>query len=319
LKIEVLPDIAAYSKYAEPALGVFASEQWLSIYGKDLELFGLYNDGGQLNGGFYLCRTKKAGLPFDRLPPYTPHCGFFFSPGGKNPSSLLNSQKEAMQALAGAIESRRAAITVLAFPAGVVDMQPFIWRNFKVVPNYTYRIDLGQEMAAIRAGFDPKHRNAISRAEKAGHDIVENATADELYEFFSAALKRSGANVYDPTLRKIFFEFAVKGSAFSIAARASGKVEGAVFCVYDRATCYYMFGGTGRGENTQGLNNLLVQMSIEKAKTLGCSVFDFEGSMLVGVERFFRGFGPALVPYYTVNKAWLPIEILLKFRKRALF
>ena len=36
--------------------------------------------------------------------------------------------------------------------------------------------------------------------------------------------------------------------------------------------------------------------SIEKAKELGCSTFDFEGSMLKGVEKFFRGFGPELVP-----------------------
>jgi len=64
---------------------------------------------------------------------------------------------------------------------------------------------------------------------------------------------------------------------------------------------------------------LLVQKSIEKAKQLGCQIFDFEGSMLKGVEIFFRNFGGKMEPYYTINKASLPIEMLLKFKKRELF
>jgi hypothetical protein len=58
---------------------------------------------------------------------------------------------------------------------------------------------------------------------------------------------------------------------------------------------------------------------IEKAKSLGCSVFDFEGSMLKGVEKFFRSFGPTMHPYYTVNKANIFLEMALKLKKRATF
>jgi hypothetical protein len=53
---------------------------------------------------------------------------------------------------------------------------------------------------------------------------------------------------------------------------------------------------------------------------LGIKYFDFEGSMLPQIEIFFRGFGGQLVPYYNrINKAKLPLEILLKFYKRELF
>jgi len=41
--------------------------------------------------------------------------------------------------------------------------------------------------------------------------------------------------------------------------------------------------------------------------------------MLPEVERFFRGFGGDLVPYFTVNKAWLPLEFMLKLLKREQF
>ena len=80
-----------------------------------------------------------------------------------------------------------------------------------------------------------------------------------------------------------------------------------------------MLGSVVKDSGLQGVNNLLVRESITAAKELGCSTFDFEGSMLEGVEKFFRSFGPELVPYYTVNKALLPLELALKFRKRELF
>ena len=48
-------------------------------------------------------------------------------------------------------------------------------------------------------------------------------------------------------------------------------------------------------------------------------VFKKERQSLPQIERYFRGFGGQLTPYYRVNKASLPIEILLKFIKREIF
>ena len=59
--------------------------------------------------------------------------------------------------------------------------------------------------------------------------------------------------------------------------------------------------------------------AIKFAKKLGIKYFDFEGSMVPQIERYFRGFGGKLTPYYRINKAKLPLEILLKFYRRELF
>jgi hypothetical protein len=37
------------------------------------------------------------------------------------------------------------------------------------------------------------------------------------------------------------------------------------------------------------------------------------------IEHFLRSFGGKLTPYFTVNKAWLPIEMALKIKKRQFF
>ncbi len=117
----------------------------------------------------------------------------------------------------------------------------------------------------------------------------------------------------------IVWNWPIDKNSFSIEAYSNNVLIGAVFCAYDSKTCYYLFGGTNKNSEIQGINNLLILKAIENAKHLGCSVFDFEGSMLVGVEKFFRGFGGKLIPYYTVNKGNLAIEIILKLKKRHLF
>jgi hypothetical protein len=38
-------------------------------------------------------------------------------------------------------------------------------------------------------------------------------------------------------------------------------------------------------------------------------IFDFEGSMHEQIEKFYRGFGGELVPYYSIYKANLPTSL----------
>lgn len=309
-----------FCKIAEQHIGVFGSKRWLSLYGSNLKLIGIYKDEHQLVGGFYVLSTKKYGLTFIKLPPYTPHCGLFFLTASSNQSSILNVQKEVLEEVCQYLAKEAASLTVLALPSAIVDTQPFIWSNYKVIPNYTYRIRLSQSIDQIKSQFDSKNRNAINKAIKEGVVILENNLSNkQLFDFFSKSLHHIGANVYQPELQNIFLQFASPSNAFSLTAKKGDVVLGNVFCVYDKTTCYYLLGGVDKGAGIQGVNNLLILKSIEKAKELDCSVFDFEGSMLRGVEKFFRSFGPEMYPYYTINKGKLWLELLLKFKKRSIF
>lgn len=305
---------------AEPAIGVFGGKRWLQVYDERLSLVGIYKDDNQLLGGFYFLRVKKLGLSFFKLPPYTPHCGLFFNSQGTNQSSINSFSKEVITEVCGYISKENPSLTVLAFPSNVVDLQPFIWAKYKVVPNYTYRIDLLKPIEEIKSNFDSKNRNVINKAIKEEVMVDESKlTKDELYSFFSTSLSTTDANIYESELKNIFTRFSDSTNSFSMEARRNGQLLGVVFCIYDKNVCYYLLGGVDKSTGVQGVNNLLILKSIEKAKELGCKVFDFEGSMLKGVEKFFRSFGPQLVPYYTVNKGKLAVELLLKFKKRELF
>lgn len=290
------------------------------MYGKELVTIGIYKDEHQMIGGFYYLKTKKLGFNFIKLPPYTPHCGLFFQSDSKNRSSANSFSKEIMQEVCDYFSSLKSALTILAFPVNVVDLQAFIWSKYKVIPNYTYQITLQQSLDEIRSNFDPKNRNAINKAIKEEVITTVNPVSKpDILKFFTENLSATGANIYEGTLKKIMLEFADDSNSFCFSATKNNELLGMVFCIYDKRACYYLLGGINKKAGIQGINNLLVQKSIERAKELNCEVFDFEGSMLKGVEKFFRSFGPELLPYFTVNKASLPLELLLKFKKRELF
>lgn len=313
-------NIQLFCAKAEAHIGVFGSEKWLLMYGEDLMMIGIYKDENQMIGGFYYLKTKKLGFDFIKLPPYTPHCGLFFQSDSKNKSSVNNFSKEIMNDVCNYFSEQKSQLTVLAFPTNIIDLQPFIWSKYKVVPNYTYKIDLTKSFEEITSQFDSKNRNAINKAIKEDVLVTKNSLSQkEVFTFFKTNLSATGANIYESILHKIVFEFADESNSFCMVAKKNTEVLGMVFCVFDANTCYYMLGSVNKKSGIQGINNLLVQHSIENAKNLGCCVFDFEGSMLKGVEKFFRSFGPELVPYYTANKAILPLEILLKFKKREIF
>lgn len=318
--LKQINNLDVFCEKAEPNIGVFASKKWLSIYGDSLTLMGIYKDENQLIGGFYFLNTKKYGITFLKLPPYTPHCGLFFVSDSKNNSSINNFSKEVMSEVCAFFTNQKSALMVLAFPSVIIDFQPFIWAKYKVIPNYTYRINIEKSIEDIKSNFDTKNRNIINKAIKEEVLVTENSLSkEELYKFFIDSLNTTDANIYETELRNVFTSFSDDTNSFSLTAYKNNDLLGNVFCVYDKNTCYYLLGGVNKKSGIQGVNNLLVLHCIIRAKELGCTMFDFEGSMLKGVEKFFRSFGPDLTPYFTVNKANLPLEILLKFKKREIF
>lgn len=312
-------NIDEYTALAYPNIGVFGSKEWLSVY-DNLTFVGIYIKENQLAGGFYYVKTKKFGFNFIKTPPYIPHCGLFFINESKNQSSRSNTSKDVLAEVCSYIMAQKAGLCMMAFPSQITDMQAFIWNKYKVIPNYTYRIDLTQSFEDIKSNFESKNRNRINKAVKENVLVEENCLNNQQqYEYFSNFLNSTGANTYENVLKNIITKFANKSNSFSLTAKHNNQVVGNVFCVYDNNTCYYLLGGIDKSAGVGGVSNLLVQSSIEKAQKLGCKVFDFEGSMIPGVEMFFRSFGGKLEPYYTINKALLPIELLLKFKKREIF
>ncbi|MDI6740189.1 MAG: GNAT family N-acetyltransferase, partial [Candidatus Edwardsbacteria bacterium] len=93
----------------------------------------------------------------------------------------------------------------------------------------------------------------------------------------------------------------------------------ATFCIHDATTAYYLLGGYDHASKHRGAGAAALWAAIGHAKGIGLKRFDFEGSMVPQIERYFRGFGGTQTLYLTINKAALPLEMLLKITRRQTF
>ena len=92
-----------------------------------------------------------------------------------------------------------------------------------------------------------------------------------------------------------------------IAKDEQGNIHAAMLLIWDNQAAYYLIGGAdNRFRNSEAMS-LLMWKSIKLASDK-VDIFDFEGTMVESVERFFRGFGGVQTPYYQLVKAtpkWL--------------
>ena len=81
-----------------------------------------------------------------------------------------------------------------------------------------------------------------------------------------------------------------------------GNTHAAVYLVWNDDCIWYLMGGGDPNLRSSGATSLIIWHSIKFA-ALEQKAFDFEGSMLEPVERYFRGFGALQVPYFTVSRS----------------
>jgi len=298
---------------------IFNSEKWLKIY-DNISLYGIYDNQQKLVGGFHIYNGKQYSLKHLNNPPYAPHIGLFFENKSQNKSNFQSYTKSIIELVAEFIDTLPSKIITLAIPPIFKDMQPFIWKNFKVIPNYTYQINLNQlSLEDIQNNFSPERRNDIKKAIKDGVETKLNHDNEIVKKLILKTFSRKEKAVNDELLNKILFEFADETNSFSFVSYKNNLPSAAAFCIYTKQRAYYLLGGYDNANKHQGAGASAVWECMKHAKNLGVEYFDFEGSMIPAVEKYFRGFGGDLVTYFTINKAPMPIEIALKFIKRSIF
>ena len=305
---------------SEKSNSVFLSSKWLSLYGKELKCYGIFNKGGALVGGFAFKLEKKLGiLNLYRNLAYSPTIGLFFEIKSQNKAKILSENKKVLKTFVDFIEKLPYHIITLYLPANHIDMQPFYWKNFKTIPNYTYIISLKKTTEEIEKNFSTERRNDIKKANKDG---IETRICKDYNVVKSLILKtfdRKQTAADKKMIDKILFNFADETNSFAFVSYRDNLPIATSFCIYDSNTSYYLMGGYDSKNKHAGAGALAVSSAIKHSKELGINNFDFEGSMLPEVESYFRGFGGELTPYYSINKAKMPLELLLKFVKRTHF
>ncbi len=299
---------------------VFLSKKWLNLFDDNLKCYGIFNKDNKIIGGFTLyIEHKFRFIKYYRNPFYTPTINLFFENKAQNKAKLLSENKKILSLIADFFSKLPYHIISVYLSNQYIDMQPFFWKGFKVIPNYTYHLNLKNDISVIEKNFSTKRRNDIKKALKDNIETKKCTDYSVVEKLILNTFDRKEKSVDKHMISKILFNFADNTNSFAFVSYNNKKPIAASFCIYDKEKVYYLLGGYDNNNKHQGAGALAVYNAIKYSKELGVDVFDFEGSMLPEVEKYFRGFGGELTPYYSINRAKMPIELALKFVNRSMY
>jgi lipid II:glycine glycyltransferase (peptidoglycan interpeptide bridge formation enzyme) len=275
---------------------VFASNDWSKAYGDQLVRIGVFNDSNQIVGGLVAFEQKKWGLRQLITPPFAPHCGWFFFSEKKTNAKLQADEKQATEALADFLKKSNYHFYKLEFPTSFNDAQPLIWKGITVKVKYTYVLDLKASQEELFQAMDAKLRNKLSK-DFSDFQLDQNRNEGDAFQLFAATMKRSNVKIDEHILQNLMQSNALN---FTFIRKGDNAIGMALFAGQGNK-CYYLFGAIDRDHSNDAVGPKSLYEAILYAKRSGFEHFDFEGSMVPGIESYFRQFGGVLTPLYSIN------------------
>ena len=283
-----------------PQAGVFAASWWLDAVAPGAWRPHVVELGDRAAAWPTVVASGRAGVQH-RGAPLTPYLGPLLAAGGGGVRRRA-AEQELLEALLERIGAF-AHLEARCHPAFDY-WAPLSWHGFTQTTRYTWRMDELGDLEATWEGLRENVRREVRKARKRGV-VVAEATIDEFLPVRAHTLpaqRRSGAHtVPESVVRRVDAAAAARDARTILVARGGdGRAHAGAYLVHDAGHTYYLMGGSDPEARGSGAMSLVLWTAIEAAARRGAG-FDFEGSMLRPIERFFRAFGGEPVPYSVVR------------------
>jgi len=295
----LLTEFSEYGKNHDCAF--FGSSDWMKLHGDSILPLGIFRKN-KIIGSLLLFKYYKWGKEFVIHPPLAPHCGLQVELSAEKISTQQGQIKRALNALANYLseEFHRSYIDI-CLPSEFQDAQPFQWKKFEVSPRYTYLLDLKKTQEELLAEMTTERRKNIKQALQRQYKIEVNQDVSKVLDLLKITVQK--ANLPDNSkVLNTLLEFEER-NRYSLLLHDNNTPTAANVVVYDKSVAYYLAGGHDPSKSDSSAGTFALWSSILKAKELGCETFDFLGSSVPEIEKYFRGFGAELVSYPRVRRA----------------
>ena len=282
--------IAFCAKHPVP---LFFKPYWLALFNTYWDVIEVHKNEHVVY--FVFSIDKKMQFKIIRNNFLTPYSGFLFTN-----NDLSHTEK---QSLIDAVLSQ-----IPSFHECQIDLHPdiginFTFPGFTVIQKLTNILDLTSISLTIQ-NYKPALKRQINKATKK----IRIEERDDIHLFYT---------LHEMTFLKQQKKAMTPLSAFEkvwaccktnhvgqllFAIDDNDQVHAALLMAYDDTCAYYLAGGTDASYYGSGAMSYLMHTAIEKAASMGKKKFDFEGSMIPGVNRFFRNFNPIETHYVTLAK-----------------
>jgi GNAT acetyltransferase-like protein len=251
---------------------------------------------------------RRYGATILTQPRLTPYGGPWFRPSIAKASNQFSERRRLTVELLSRLP-RYDLFSQNLWP-GLPDWLPFYWAGFSQRTVYTNWFRDLSSPDLLWGNFLTETRAEIRKAQQRLTVAVTN-DVERLCDLHELAF--AGRGMKAPRERA-FLRRVIEGAVSAGHARIvfamddKGNTHAANLIVYDQRSAHYLIGGSDPRYRTSGAASLLVWDAIQFAARIS-KIFDFEGSMVESISRFFRGFSPESLPishiYRTSRRAAL--------------
>lgn len=286
-----------------PEIPLFLQYSWMDIVAEpnewDVALVGTENEVLAFMPYF-----KKRKLKFEiiTVPPLTPYMGpWLHYPQGQKEATRLSFEKKMMEQLISQLPKTDKFIQY--FHPEITNWLPFYWNGFEQSTRYTYVISDLSNSENLFNNLQGNIRREIAKAQKTVvvSECEEVQTLHQLKEKDFAA-KSQEINYSATYFNHVYQKLKANGCCKSwVAKDVDGKAIASLLLVWDDESAYYLAGAVDPDNKNTGAMSLLMWTAILFSSAVS-NTFNFEGSMIEPVERFFRSFGAKQTPYFEIRK-----------------
>ena len=287
----------------EESIPIFSRDWWLDAA------------CGTNNWDVFLIREKEkiqAALPYYLLrphliymPPYTQTMGIWFAPYADDAKYI--SAQERRQSLSNQIINQLKSYKCFwqNFHYDFTDWLPFYWNNYSQTTRYTYLLKDLKNPDRLLENMSQHTRRNIKKAQDKFHITVKQGIpVDDFLQILSQTFERQRKkNTQDVTVLRRIIDVCRQRKQGEIwgGYDPQGRLHAVACIVWQKQSAYYLAGGGDPALRHSGAHSLVLWEAIQHVAGY-TDIFDFEGSMMPGVERFFREFGGIQTPYFAIQK-----------------
>ena len=165
-----------------------------------------------------------------------------------------------------------------------------------------YILPLDKEYGELFSKFKRSRRRRVRQSNNEGL-YIKDISFLAFYEIVDRYYKFIKSSKDDYSRLKKLVDFLLKKSMCTLIGvfDSKGNIVGATIQLLDKNRITYLYGiSTPKGKKIQAIT-FVINNSI-KNNSNSKLIFDFEGSMLIGVAKFFKSFGSLDEGYYTYQK-----------------
>lgn len=273
-------------------------QQLKDVYSDELKYFGLFDKGNNLVGSFCYYGFNKLWQKHIITPPFLTDIQLRTNCTATNSSQISNFNRDVLSSISHFLKQQPHSYLEIVLPHHIKDGLSFNWDGFKVGVRYTYLLDLNLQQDELLSNMSTQRRKNIRDAEK--HHLEIREINDTTLISAKAIETLSSKNAkFNEQVVKNFAALADTESLTNIGVYENGELSALSTAFNSNNESTYLF-GWNNGESGRSFLGTFALWQCILASQKTSSTFNFAGSQLPSIEKYFRGFGGTLTPMLSI-------------------